>query len=287
MIDGSGMGSCCACGYCPSVPRPRFSARDCSSHMPTLLLSAILSHEHMALVPKTLERGLETLLNPIVVWLIARRTNPNVLTTIGTFVLLGSGVAYGYGIARLGGALLLMSGVFDMLDGKVARGREVVSKFGAFYDSTLDRVGESVLYAGIALYFVSGGVPEQIVLPAVGITVTALACSLIVSYARARAEGLGLECKVGIAQRAERILGLGVPSLFFGAGPNGLLLLGIVTFLAMIALITVIQRIAHVRKVATQRAPRTTQARLATPALAEFDLKGKNDAHKRSHGSSC
>jgi CDP-diacylglycerol--glycerol-3-phosphate 3-phosphatidyltransferase len=168
-----------------------------------------------------------------------------------------------------------LSGVFDMLDGKVARGREVASKFGAFYDSTLDRVGESALYTGIALYFVSGGVPEWILLPAVGITITALACSLMVSYARARAEGLGLECKVGIAQRAERILGLGVPSLFFGVGPSGFLLLGIVTFLAMIALITVIQRITHVRKVATQRVRRKTQARFTPPAIVEFDPKGR------------
>lgn len=229
----------------------------------------------MSLIPKPLQRGLEASLNPIVAWLIARQTNPNVLTTVGTAVLLGSGVAYGMGIARLGGALLLLSGVFDMLDGKVARGREVVSKFGAFYDSTLDRVGESALYTGIALYFVSGGVPEWVLLPAVGITITALACSLMVSYARARAEGLGLECKVGIAQRAERILGLGVPSLFFGAGPSGYLLLGIVTFLAIIALITVIQRIAHVRKVATQRVRRKTQARFNPPAMAEFDPKGK------------
>ena len=197
------------------------------------------------------------------------------LTTVGTIVLFGSGVAYGYGVVRLGGALLLASGVFDMLDGKVARGREVASKFGAFYDSTLDRVGESALYIGIALYFVSGDVPEWIVPPAVAITISALACSLLVSYARARAEGLGLECKVGIAPRAERILGLGLPSLFFGAGPDGFLLLGIVTFLAVIALITVIQRIAHVRNVATERIPRTTQARLNAPALAEFDLKGK------------
>jgi CDP-diacylglycerol--glycerol-3-phosphate 3-phosphatidyltransferase len=229
----------------------------------------------MSLIPKPLRRGLEASLDPIVTWLIGRQTNPNVLTTIGTAVLLGSGVAYGFGIARLGGALLLLSGVFDMLDGKVARGREMVSKFGAFYDSTLDRVGESALYTGIALYFASGGVPERIMLPAVGITITALACSLMVSYARARAEGLGLDCKVGIAQRAERILGLGVPSLFFGAGPSGFLLLGIVTFLALIAFATVIQRIVHVRKVAAQRAPRMTQARMNAPALAEFDPKGK------------
>ena len=229
----------------------------------------------MSLIPKPLQRGFEALLQPIVAWLIARQTNPNVLTTIGTTVLIGSGVAYGYGHAHWGGALLLLSGVFDMLDGKVARGRAVTSKFGAFYDSTLDRVGESALYIGIALFFASRGVPEWIVVPAVGITVAALACSLMVSYARARAEGLGLECKVGIAQRAERILGLGVPTLFFGAGPHGFLLLGIVTLLALIALITVVQRVAHVHKVTTQRVARITQARLTAPALAEFELKGK------------
>lgn len=229
----------------------------------------------MSLIPKPVRRGFEATLDPIVAWLIARQTNPNVLTTIGTLVLAGSGVAYGFGIARWGGGLLLLSGVFDMLDGKVARGREVASKFGAFYDSTLDRVGESALYTGIALYFVSGGVPEWIAVPAVGITIGALACSLMVSYARARAEGLGLECKVGIAQRAERILGLGLPTMFLGAGPDGFLLLGIVTFLAVIALITVVQRIVHVRRVATERTPRTTQARLTAPALAEFDSKGR------------
>ena len=77
----------------------------------------------MSLIPNPVRRGFEATLDPIVAWLIARRTNPNVLTTIGTLVLVGSGVAYGYGIARWGGGLLLLSGVFDMLDGKVARRR--------------------------------------------------------------------------------------------------------------------------------------------------------------------
>ncbi len=230
----------------------------------------------MSLVPRPLERGFQASLQPIVDRLVSWRVNPNVLTSLGTLVLFGSGVAYGYGIARIGGFLLLLSGVFDMLDGKVARQGNVASKFGAFYDSTLDRVGESALYAGIALYFAAGGVPERLVIPAVGITVTALACSLMVSYARARAEGLGFECKVGIAQRAERILGLGVPTMFFGAGPNGYLLVAIVFFLALIALITVIQRITHVRRVANTKAPRTTQVRRAAPALSELDLKGNS-----------
>ena len=116
----------------------------------------------MSLVPRPIERGFEASLQPIVDRLIAWRVNPNSLTTLGTLVLFGSGVAYGYGVARVGGALLLLSGVFDMLDGRVARGGNAASKFGAFYDSTLDRVGESALYTGIALFFAAGGVSKAV-----------------------------------------------------------------------------------------------------------------------------
>ncbi|UCG86000.1 MAG: CDP-alcohol phosphatidyltransferase family protein [Gemmatimonadota bacterium] len=228
----------------------------------------------MSLIPKKLERGFEALLAPLVDWLIARRVNPNTLTTVGTVILLGSGVAFGMAEVRLGAVLLLVSGVFDMLDGRVARGGELTSKFGAFYDSTLDRVGEAALYTGIAIFFMTGGVPGWLAIPAVVIAVSALSFSLIVSYARARAEGLGLECKVGIGQRAERILGLGAPTLFFGAGPDGSLLLAIVTFLAVLALVTVMQRIRHVYKL-TRKKRRTTQVRRAAPILAELQGKGK------------
>jgi CDP-diacylglycerol--glycerol-3-phosphate 3-phosphatidyltransferase len=78
----------------------------------------------------------------------------------------------------------------------------------------------------------------------------AILSSLLVSYARARAEGLGLDCKVGIAQRAERILGLGVASLLVGAGPNALVLEGIVAILAVASIITVIQRFVYVYQTA-------------------------------------
>jgi CDP-diacylglycerol--glycerol-3-phosphate 3-phosphatidyltransferase len=228
----------------------------------------------MPLIPKPVERGFEASLAPIVDWLVARRVHPNVLTTVGTSVLLLAAVAFGASLVRVGGGLLLLSGVFDMLDGRVARSSDLTSRFGAFYDSTLDRIGESALFCGIALFFGGGGVAPHLVVPAVGVTIAALAFSLIVSYARARAEGLGLECKVGIAQRAERILGLGVPSLVIGAGPQGLLLLSIVSLLAVVALVTVIQRIHHVYK-ATRTVRRATQVRRASTMLAEFQGKGK------------
>ncbi len=228
----------------------------------------------MLLIPKSIQRGFEALLSPVVQWLISRRVHPNVLTTAGTLILLASAVAFAAGRIHWGGFLLLLSGIFDMLDGRVAREGEVASKFGAFYDSTLDRVGEAALFGSIALFFATGGVPEGLTVPAVSISIVAMVSSLLVSYARARAEGLGLECTVGIAQRAERILGLGVPTLVFGAGRQGLLLLTIVSLLALVSLVTVVQRVYHVFNV-TRRVPRKTQARMAAPALPETSRQRK------------
>jgi CDP-diacylglycerol--glycerol-3-phosphate 3-phosphatidyltransferase len=228
----------------------------------------------MSLIPAPMRDGFERLLKPLVDVLIARHVSPNSITTVGTGILVVSGAAYGAMWPRLGGALLLASGVCDMLDGRVARGGGGTTKFGAFYDSTLDRVGEVALFGGIALGCARGMVPPSLRLLAVTLAMTALCAGLIVSYARARAEGLGLECKVGMAQRAERIVGIGVPTLFFGAGPRGLLLVVIIGLLALAAGITVVQRIVHVYNATRTRPPRTTQARRLSPELAEYSRKG-------------
>jgi CDP-diacylglycerol--glycerol-3-phosphate 3-phosphatidyltransferase len=220
----------------------------------------------MSLIPSPIRRGFEAMLVPIVDRLISARVNPNAITTVGTLIVLGSGVAFGLGRPHLGGLLLLLSGIADMLDGRVARGGNTASRFGAFYDSTLDRVGDATLFSGIAVYFVTGGVSEAWRVAALTTTLVALSSVLIISYARARAEGVGLECKVGIAQRAERILGIGVPTLLFGAGPEGLLLLGVVAILALLSVITVVQRIVHVYRI-TRGVRRSTQARLKKPSL--------------------
>jgi CDP-diacylglycerol--glycerol-3-phosphate 3-phosphatidyltransferase len=227
----------------------------------------------MSLIPAPLRDGFERLLTPLIGRLVERRVSPNLITTIGTAVIVLSGVAFAVGWVRAGAALLLLSGVGDMLDGRVARTAGITSKFGAFYDSTLDRVGEAALFGGIALHFAAGGVRPGLMLWAVATAIAALGASLLVSYARARAEGLGLECKVGIAQRAERILGLGVPILFFGAGPGGLLLLIIVALLAVVAAVTVVQRIAHVARVTSAAAARTTQSRTYSD-IAPYTVKG-------------
>lgn len=199
----------------------------------------------MRLLPGVLITGFPALLTPLAAWLIRLGVRPNMLTSASAIAVIGAGAAFGLDQPRLGAVWLLLSGLLDILDGQVARRSGMVSTFGAFFDSTLDRVGEAVLYGGIAIYFQTA--PGQAA-PELGVLagLAALTGSLIVSYARAVAEGLGIECKVGLAQRAERILGVGGPTLFFGAGPRGVLLLVILSILAVLSWITVVQRIAHV-----------------------------------------
>ncbi len=202
----------------------------------------------MNVIPQAVKDGFVGLTGPVVRALIRGGVRPNTITTVGALVVVGSAVAFGMSAIRLGGALLLASGLIDILDGQVARHGGLSSTFGAFYDSSLDRVGEAALFAGIALHFLRGGLPPDAVVWGVMLAIAALSASLLVSYTRARAEALGLECKVGIAARAERIVVLGAPTLLFGAGRDGRLLLWIVAVLALATTITVIQRIVHVAR---------------------------------------
>ena len=225
------------------------------------------------LLPAQMVTGFPNLLRPVAEWLIRMRVRPNTITSSSAIVVIGAGAAFGLDQPRLGGLWLLASGLLDILDGQVARRGGMVSKFGAFFDSTLDRIGEAVLYAGIAIYFQTAAAQAAPVLGVVA-ALAALTDSFLVSYARARAEGLGVECKVGLAQRPERILGVGVPTLFFGAGTHGVLLLVIIGVLAILSWYTVAQRVAHVFRVTNGAdAPRPTAAP-AAPSLGSVP-KGK------------
>jgi CDP-diacylglycerol--glycerol-3-phosphate 3-phosphatidyltransferase len=194
---------------------------------------------------QALERPFFALFRPLVNWLIAHRVRPNTITTVGTALVLASAVLFGIGSVRLGGLFLLLSGIVDTIDGQVARNGAMVTRFGAFYDSTLDRIGDGATFAGVGTYLMLAPDVAYRELSVITCMVGIIA-SLVVSYARARAEGLGLDCKVGIAQRAERILLLGIPPLLFGAGPGSVYLQVIVVLLTVLALITVVQRIVHV-----------------------------------------
>jgi phosphatidylinositol phosphate synthase len=213
-----------------------------------------------------LEKPFYAAVNPLVERLIRAGVRPNTITTVGTGLVLVSAVAYGFGHVRMGGALLLLSGLADTLDGQVARGGAMVTKFGAFYDSTLDRVGDGATFIGIGAYLLLAPAVAYRV-PAVIVCMVAILSSLLVSYARARAEGLGLDCKVGIAQRAERVLGLGLVSLLVGAGPGALVLEGAVVLLAIASTITVVQRFVYVYRTADRQEPEPRVRNVERPAL--------------------
>lgn len=213
-----------------------------------------------------LEKPFYAAVNPMVERLIRAGVRPNTITTIGTGLVLVSALAYAMGHVRLGGALLLLSGVADTLDGQVARGGAMVTRFGAFYDSTLDRVGDGATFIGIGAFLLTA--PDVAYrVPAAIVCMVAILSSLLVSYARARAEGLGLDCRVGIAQRAERILGLGVTSLVIGAGPRALVLEVVVLLLAFASVITVVQRFVYVFRNADPVEPEPRRRKAERAAL--------------------
>lgn len=222
-----------------------------------------------------LERPYYALVRSPVNALIRAGVRPNTITTIGTGLVLVSALVYGLGHVRIGGLLLLLSGIVDTIDGQVARGSAMVTKFGAFYDSTLDRVGDGATFIGIAVFLMTAPDVAWRV-PAVVLCMVAILTSLLVSYARARAEGLGIDCKVGIAQRAERILGLGLVSVIFGAAANAQVLEAAVAVLTVASAITVVQRFLYVYRVASDA--EVASARAESPAAvptAELDTLSK------------
>ena len=185
------------------------------------------------------------IIDPITHWLVRRGVHPNLITTSGFAVTILAGLMYGIDHVRTAGFLVLLGGAHDIFDGRVARLSGLQSKFGAFYDSVLDRISEVTIYIGlISLYnqyemsLLNIGMIYMIVL--------AMAGSLIISYSRARAETLGLDCSVGLMQRAERIVLLGAGSLIFGLSWDGLVISIIIVIFAVLTNTTAIHRILWV-----------------------------------------
>jgi phosphatidylglycerophosphate synthase len=168
---------------------------------------------------------------------LARRIpfSPNILTIAGLFVNAAAAALISYDLV-LAGAVVLFGGLFDMLDGVVARANGKTTSFGAFLDSTLDRYSDSFLIIGALWYFYVSGSHDGVLISA-----GALVGSLVTSYARARAEGVGADCKVGILERPERVVLIALGCI------SGLLLPAMVIILVL-SHVTVIQRIIHVYK---------------------------------------
>lgn len=210
---------------------------------------------------EAMKRFAHTALDPVVRGLAGAGVRPDHLTALGLALSIGAGVAFALGRFRLGSSLATAAGVCDILDGQVARLTNSVSRFGAFFDSTLDRIAEAALLLGIAGFYVltlvdlsvnpervarqlSRGL-EPVTWAAIAfLAVLGLVGSFMVSYTRARAEGLGLDCKVGWFERPERMILLIVAG-FAGLGP---VMPAALLVLVALSFATAFQRMAHVWK---------------------------------------
>lgn len=178
-------------------------------------------------------RWISKLLMPI---LSKCRIKPNTLTWLGLAINIIAAAVIATNHLLAGGLLVLLAGLFDILDGALARSTKQSTRFGALLDSTFDRLSEAVLLLGIlALYLESGNTIE------ITVIFLALVASFLTSYVRARAEGLGLECHVGLFTRTERVIILALGLLF-----NQILIALLI--LVVLALVTVGQRLVYSRQ---------------------------------------
>lgn len=196
------------------------------------------------------------IITPVIDFFIKRRLNPNHFTTLGLILSIIAAYSFAIGFLKIAGVIMIISGTFDIIDGKVARATSRVTKFGALYDSTLDRYAEVMIFFGLAYYFMNnlwttGSVnlsfmnwtidDINVSLISTIAVCMALGGSVMTSYVRARAEGLGLECKVGVMQRPERIV-----FIAFGAIFHKVFLVIALVIVAIFSNLTAIQRLYYV-----------------------------------------
>lgn len=175
--------------------------------------------------------------DPIVGILSKSGITPNALTLINLALNIVAAYVIATGHFLLGGVLVLVSGLFDLLDGALARFTQKTTKFGAILDSTVDRISEAAILFGLLIWYV----PQESASLKIVLIFVVLIGSFLVSYVRARAEGLGLQCQVGLFTRAERVIVLAI----------GLLINQIFIALCVLVVfvfITVLQRLVYLRK---------------------------------------
>ena len=204
-----------------------------------------------------LQKLIYRVINPVVKLMIKAGITPNIITFVGLLgniaaaaLLVYAGMNYSKDLTYMGwaGAIILFAGLFDMMDGRVARLGNMSSTFGALFDSVLDRYSELITLFGIFFWLILSGYMWGAL-----ITFTALIGSIMVSYVRARAEGLGLDCKVGLMQRPERVVVTAVAAILSGTlDGNGfdstLILIYAMGLIAIHANLTAFWRIAHCYK---------------------------------------
>ncbi len=196
----------------------------------------------LKLINKHWITGYDMVIEPIAKLLINLRVHPHVITFTGLLLSILAFNFFRQGAFFFGGVMVVLAGTCDRLDGRLARDTNRHSKFGALIDSTIDRYSEVLVFLGLAIFF------QDKHSYLVYLIILAITGSFMVSYTRARAEGLGLECKVGLMQRSERITYLAIGTLL-GSIPKIGITIVIVTlwFIAVLANVTVIQRVIYIR----------------------------------------
>jgi len=198
------------------------------------------------MLPDSIKEWYVNFVDPATRFLVKHRIQPNLITTIG-FVLSTLAAVYIFRDSLLiGGILILIGGTFDIFDGSVARATDRNSSFGAFFDSTLDRFSEIIIYLSLLYWFTSRGDmwTGYAILIAMG-------GALMVSYTRARAEALGFDCLVGFLQRPERVVFIG-----FGAIFGRFSLVVAIYVVAILSVYTALQRVFHVYFLSRQNPPK-------------------------------
>lgn len=185
------------------------------------------------------------ILTPVARLLLRMGISPDAVTIIGTLgVCLGALVFFPRGQLLIG-VLVITAFVFsDTIDGIMARQLDRSNRWGAFLDSTLDRLGDAAIFSGLAIWFFQGGDDRLMA----WLALACLVLGSVVSYARARAEGLGMRADVGIAERADRLVAALVTTGFVGMGLPEVVLKVVLGLLAVASVVTIFQRVLLVRR---------------------------------------
>ncbi|MCC3269084.1 CDP-alcohol phosphatidyltransferase family protein [Arthrobacter gengyunqii] len=188
---------------------------------------------------------------PLASWLLRRGITPDMVTIAGTLGVMIGGLVF-YPLGQLfWGTLFITAFIFsDVIDGIMARQQARTGKWGGFLDSTLDRFADGALFAGVSIWFFTGGNNDAIGISAI----IALVLGMLVSYIRAKAESLGFNANVGIAERAERLVSLLVATGLVGLGVPEILLLVVLVLLCAASCVTIAQRMLAVRRQALPKA---------------------------------
>ncbi len=183
--------------------------------------------------------------DPLVRRLLAWGVTPDAVTAVGTLGVVASALAFYPGGHLLVGTLAITVFVLtDTIDGALARKRGTSSPFGAWLDSTCDRLADGAIFGGLALWYAGKGQDDVLLC----VTLFVLVSSLVVSYEKARAEGLGMTCNVGIVERPERLIVVLAAAGLVGFGVPDLLLTVALWLLAALSAVTMVQRLQEVRR---------------------------------------